>query len=113
MAGFPNSYDMLSIYGILPYDVNEIVNEKPSSYLEGINKHHSSPEKDEFKTGKKEKAEGKEKEPLEPKKIGLIALGAYLTGCILSKSKNPLKGAEAIGKTLWKIIKLPIKIFKK
>lgn len=113
MSAIPNSYDMLAISGILPYDVNEIVYEKPSAYFESINPHHSSPEKDEFNHDKKEKAEGKEKEPLEPKKLGLIALGIYLTGCILSKSKNPIKGAEAIGKTLWNIIKLPVKIFKK
>lgn len=110
MSGtIPNSYDMLSMYGVLPYDANEIITGTPSPYLQqnSIKLPGSTPKKDEFKHEKEHK------EPLEPKKIGLIALGTYLTGVALSRSKNPLKGMKAIGKTLWNLIKLPIRVFKK
>lgn len=112
-ANIPSSYDMLSLYGVLPYDVNQMLFDTPSPYLQqhGVSLPNSSPEKDEFKHGEKEK---KEKEPIEPKKLGLIALATYLTGVVLSKgSKNPVKGMEAIGKTLWNIVKIPIRVIKK
>lgn len=109
-TNLPSSYDMLSVYGVLPYDVNQMIFDKPSPYFQqhrnGLA--NSASEKDEFKHEKKEK------EPIEPKKLGLIALTTYLAGVALSKgSKNPIKGMQAIGKFLWNLIKLPVKVLKK
>lgn len=107
-ANIPSTYDMLSIYGILPYDATQIITDTPSPYLQThkVGLPTLEPKRDEFKKQKKE--------PIEPKKLGLIALATYITGVVLSKgSKNPLKGMEAIGKTLWNIIKVPIRVVKK
>ncbi len=108
-TGFPNAYDMLAVNGVLPYDVNQIIFDKPSPYLRegGVGLIPSTPNKDEFK------ANYKEKKQIEPKRIGLMALGTYLAGALLSKSTNPLKGMKALGKFAFNLIKLPIKVFKK
>ncbi|MDD3237265.1 MAG: hypothetical protein PHV37_04130 [Candidatus Gastranaerophilales bacterium] len=105
-TNIPSTYDMLSIYGVLPYDVNQYLTDKPSDYLSqaksGINPNLKS---DVFnKSGKK---------PLDAKKVGFAALGTYIAGAILSKSKNPVKGAKAIGNLALNILKFPIKLLKK
>lgn len=114
MSCIPNAYDQLAISGVLPYDVNQIAEDKPSEYLKenyppttGLN--GTNPIKDEFKS---EKSEGN-KEHIDPKKAGLAALGTYLTGAILSRSKNPVKGLKAIAKTAIKLVMLPLKLLKK
>ncbi len=109
-TNFPSAYDMLSLSGVLPYDVNQIIFDTPSPYLQQSNLKlpASTPQKDVFNPN------GKTKTPTDPRKIGLAALATYITGVILSKgSKNPIKGLQAIGSTLLNIIKLPLKVLKK
>ncbi len=109
-AGLPNSYDMLTLYGILPYDVNQIVNDKPSQFLQNsyLKMPNNTLKSDQFNINNKTKT------PKDPRKVALAALATYLTGVVLSKgSKNPLKGLQAIGKTAFNIIKLPIKVLLK
>ncbi len=104
----PNSYDMLAVNGILPYDVNEIVTGKPSDFSSfAPNTLDASPKKDEFSLKNPKK-------PNEVKKIGLAVLATYIAGVILSKGKtSPTNGAEAILNTATKILKLPLKLLKK
>lgn len=109
MAGnIPNSYDMLSIYGVLPYDANQIITGEPSPYLQQNTPKlpNSNLKQDEFKPSNKK--------PINPKALGLAALGTYLAGVVLSKgSKNPIKGLKAIGKFAFNLIKLPLNVLKK
>ncbi len=107
MTAIPNAYDRLNTAGVLPYDVNKIIYGKPSEYLSQTN-HTSS----NLEQPKKDLFHKKDKE-IEPKKIGLIALTTYLVGAVLSKSKNPIKGAQAMGTTLLKLAKIPLKLLKK
>lgn len=110
---YPDSYDMLNLSGILPYDVSAIVNEKPSPYLTANGRKPLivlSPD-DKFTPTQKPP---KPKKPIDWKAVGLGTILTYVAGVILSKGKlNPLKGLQAIGKTLLKIVKLPLKLFKK
>ena len=107
---FPNSYDMLAVNGILPYDVNQIISDKPSSYLNQMGMQKlpgAAPSKDEFKLINKQKT------PTDPRKLGLAAIATYITGAIMAKSTNPAKGLQALGKFALNLIKLPLKVIKK
>lgn len=109
-AIYPNAYDNLNLMGILPYDVNEIVEGKPSEYLKEHGSGIYSLPNDSF-----EKSEHGEKKKINVdwKKLGLAAIGTYLLGALLSRSSNPIKGGKAIGKLLKGIVTLPLKVFKK
>ena len=106
MSIYPNSYDRLCLAGILPYDVNNIVYDKPSEFLsQGNSPIATAPPKDVFDNKKKKKA-------IDPKIAGLAGIGTYVTGAILSKSKDPVKGLKAICKTLYKVAKIPLNLIK-
>lgn len=108
-APMANIYDNLCTSGILPYDVNQIVTGEPSAYLQSQPSVYSSGlQKDEFKS-----SAPKNKANINPKAAGFAALMTYITGAVLSKSTNPLKGMKAIGNLALKAIKLPLKLLKK
>lgn len=109
----PDAYDMLNIMGVIPADVHKIVYEKDSPYLAQRRKQIKGElPKDEF--NKANPVKNKPSKKINWNAIGLSTLLTYLAGVALSKGKlNPVEGMQALGKTLLKIVKFPIKLLRK